>query len=424
MSSDETSDNELSESSVSFVHLRNILIEKQGSKRTKQNRKQTNPKKELSKVIQNFPSSSIKSEPISPETEINNNQTQLSSLLQQKSQIQSPVPVSEITIQSSHDKILQTEHIIDKIEITMATLDPKFVLKLVPNFSGNSRDLHKFITACELIYSGLREQDRTQFLQLIKLKLDGKAYNLVKYKTLNTWDEFKKLIEREFTETRSIGHLQMELTCIRQGRNEDVKSFSTRLETLLHDLNEACINSQDVGAADTIKSLNSNIALKSFQEGLDPTIKLIVKACRFDKLSDAINRAIEEELTVKHMSKFSVTEKTQSSIKSAYCNYCKRTGHTKDTCYRKPNSTYNSKTVNSISSQQCAYCKKFGHHIQDCFSKKRRDTFNINHNTEQPTATGSGNVRGFSKPERGTPSRIRDLHSVSQIIPNQTENNA
>lgn len=299
--------------------------------------------------------------------------------------------------------------------VNMTSLDPKLVLKLVPNFSGNTRELHKFISCSELIYKSLKETEIPKFLELVKLKLDGKAYDLIKYNELKTWKELKDILTSEFTETRSIGHLQLELATLRQQRGEDVRTYANRLEAILHSLNESCIVSEGVNAAQTIKKLNEHIALKSFQEGLNESIKIIVKACRFTNLSEAINRATEEEMVVKHFSTLTITERPKSSnLPIKYCHICNKRGHLDGECFKRLRSTSPSRTsIQHIRVIRCAYCKKNGHHIQECFSKKRSDARREQASTQpnssmKPTNSYSGNDGGQLKINRGTPSRVQD----------------
>lgn len=353
--------------------------------------------------------------------------------------LQTPNPNQSLEIHiktepSSDDEVLDLNTIsptetVNNLEIMTSSLDPKYVLRLVPSFSGNSNELHKFISSCEFIHKTLPQQDHGQFLELIRLKLDGKAYHLMKYKTLDTWSNFKKLLENEFSDTRSIGHLQMELSSNRQMKNESVKTYANRVESLLHDLNEACIATVGTNEAETIKKLNANIALKSFQEGLDGSIKLIVKACRFTKISEAINRAVEEEATLNQTFKFP-NDRFDIRKKSEFCKICRRSGHSIEKCFKNvaisPNhnnastSTLNVRSINSVSSIPCAYCKKYGHHIKECFLKKRSDEMKDRSNSlSSSSAIKSGNAVGFSSLERGTPSKVRDLTSASRSNINQ-----
>lgn len=294
-----------------------------------------------------------------------------------------------------------------RIVETMPKLNVDFALKLIPDFNGDRKDFHKFASCCDIVNTDLSQAaDKQLLVSIIKSKLSGPAYNVVKHKTLADWDELKVSLQEQFLETRSIAQLQSELIRAKQQTGELVRSFANKIEQLLNDLNDACITSEGAAASATINNLNSKTAFKSFVEGLNPPLKLIIKASRFAKLSDAIEAAVEEERNLNE--NFNQHKNKNKPFKR--CNFCKRNGHVENECFIKnrPSSSQQLptfpkreiKTEVHVTNITCAYCKKQGHHIKDCFKKKRADEFknNPNRNARNPTNPSNYNQGNFQAP--------------------------
>lgn len=218
----------------------------------------------------------------------------------------------------------------------------------------------------------------------MKKILIDKAYDeTVKHNTYLTWNSLKLDLKNRFAEVRSKLQVSQELNTISQGQNEDVRSFGSRVQTLLSQLNDICIVEAVRGSEVFVDKINSQTALIAFQEGLNPSIRLIVKAANCNSLRDSITRAAEEEILMKRHVPCDFSNKS-NLIK---CQFCKKSGHTADKCFRIQS---NKKLTNNNNSQSfenstqsdsynksnktnninCAYCKKFGHHINNCYSRK------------------------------------------------------
>lgn len=306
-----------------------------------------------------------------------------------------------------------------EISETMPKLNVDFALRLIPDFNGDRKDFHKFVSCCDVANSDLSQAADSQLLvNIIKSKLSGSAYNVVKHKTFTTWDELKAALQEQFLETRSIAQLQSELIKTKQNQGESVRSFANRVEQLLNDLNDACIATEGREAATTINNLNSKTAFKTFVEGLNYSLKLIIKASRFTKLSDAIEAAVEEERNLFENSYQNKTFNKNKNKTFKKCNFCKRNGHLENECFIKnrPCSsqrlpTFPKRELKSevhVTNIVCAYCKKQGHHIKDCFKKKRADEFknNLNQNARNPVNFNSQNQGNSQAPVASSGSAI------------------
>lgn len=228
-------------------------------------------------------------------------------------------------------------------EEEMADLDLSIMLKVIPTFNGNQSDTHHFLACCDTIYDTLNANARNTFILYLKTRLTGKAYEAMRYVGTDTYPKLRTEIRKQFLPERAMADIQTELTNACQG-NEDILSFSNRVEKLLSELNSAGMLVAGEAAVNTVTTLNANLALQAFTNGLKDPIRLIIKASRFDTLRKAVNAALTEEKTGKY-----------------YDNH------------KNVASNYNKTKSNEI----CSYCKNIGHNIRNC----RKRQFNNDRNT-------------------------------------------
>lgn len=321
-------------------------------------------------------------------------------------------------------------------EAHVDSFDIHLALKIIPNFSGESSELHKFISCCEIIYEPLqKDEDRLQFLNVLKAKLNGPAYDIVKYKNFTTWSELKLELKRQFSIKRSVEQLQIELINCKQ-KSDSVKIFGNKLEKLLSELNDACVVSEGTRAAEHFVNLNEKTALRSFEDGLNDPIKIIIKACRFTSLRSAILKATEEESTV-------MKDDSQKPILSKFpiqCQICNKKGHISRNCIHRydqqpsysNNNLSNSNFPNSIrnfpSQSQprnvhttvitCRYCHYPGHSLEQCRKKK----YNDQKYNKTPTTKTFENTNPKQMLVNNTLENSKTLDSNLQDTPIRVEN--
>lgn len=323
----------------------------------------------------------------------------------------------------------------DNAEVDMV-LDVNLALKMIPEFHGDRENLHKFISCCDVVSAmATTRNDAEMFMNIIKTKLTGVAYNLVKYKTYESWNELKVILQEQYLEHRTFAQIQTELLNSKQGYNEDVRSFANRLERLTCDLNDACIASEGPVAARVIQNLNNKSCLKAFVEGLRDPIKLIIKASRYDTFPRAVEAGCEEERNIKpylRKPKFQSSKNTNNDR----CFKCGKSGHIASNCYSNTGNFSRYPTFPSVPIKReinisqaesvCRYCKRPGHELENCrkrqYNNARKHTRpNIqsgNHVTNNYTnrphniqnIENSGNEHGPGT--SGSVSRIRDLKTA------------
>lgn len=289
----------------------------------------------------------------------------------------------------------------------------KTALHIIPEFDGNSEMLHKFITCCEIVHDPLSDAEKAKFMILIPSKLSKKAYELTIVQKYENWADLKSELKKQFQKSNSMASVQMELFRIQQNRTEDIRSYASRVEKLLTELNEICVNSETADAAKVIVKYNSKTALQTFQEGLREPIRLIIKACRFETLKEAITKALEEELNVRQPFPSAGVSNSKIEIE---CFKCHKKGHLSSNCLsnrfspkQEPNNfnrTTNNRTVNHVSTITCAYCKKPGHHISQCRKREYNNNQKNNSNDSNPNSRKSENRVGLDHSAKTTPHRV------------------
>lgn len=313
----------------------------------------------------------------------------------------------------------------------------EIALKMIPEFSGERRELHKFLSCCDIVYNtATTRAEKDSFLSVVKTKLSGLAYEIVKYGEFDNWEILKPAIQNQFLETRTIAQIQLELLSTRQKQNEDVRSFANKIERLCQDLTDACVRSEGEAAAPIIKNLNKKSALKAFVEGLVPSLKFVIKASRFDDLTAAIEAACEEERTLKCIGHVNSSYPKMNNF--IRCYKCGKSNHKANQCYSNKASESNKLPdfqnfarsahkrevkVNNINIT-CAYCKNVGHTIDNCRKRqynnaKRSNYQNISYNTADKSQNSyfnnrnsySGNGQGPST-STGSETPVRNLKTA------------
>lgn len=206
-------------------------------------------------------------------------------------------------------------------------------IKMIPEFDGDRSSLSRFIMCYDIVDEELYpETDDELILNVIKTKLSGSAYNAIKHKYFADWKALKKILKDQFSEKRTIAQIQSALLNVRQYSNEDIRSYANRVERLLSELNDVCIEKEgeDDKAKQVMENLNSRSALRGFAEGLNSNVKLVIKVSRFTTLSSAIDTAVEKELiNASSKPKF---YRLQNKTVPKY-TYCGKVGHKYENCF-------------------------------------------------------------------------------------------
>lgn len=324
-------------------------------------------------------------------------------------------PVNLETNFELENKTLLPENFDNNLSIDMSFIDQ--ALKLIPEYDGSVEELDRFLLNANVSFSKIEKEklanEESIFVEFIKGRLKGKAFDYIKYKTMKTWKEIEDALSEQFGQRKSVEQLQLELGNCNQNYNEDVKSYANRLEQCLSKLIDGTVKREGIENATIIQNIHTKTALRVFQDGLhNKDIRVVIKACRFTKLQEAISQAIEEELnSANNSNKNNSNHFNQTRIQ---CQLCRKNGHNAQNCY-----LFNSRNQNnSFSPNFNRYNSKF----QNNSNTNIRSSFNSSANANQTHNQNTSNYRNFSQGHnRSNPNLSsttyfnRSVHSLSLI---------
>lgn len=261
---------------------------------------------------------------------------------------------------------------------------------IVPVFDGNPDDLSKFISCGNILFSYIKEDTQhALFLDIVKTRLQGPAFELIQYKTITKWTDLVTELEGQFQDQISRSAAQNELASAKQNGKESVKDFGDRLMHLLHSLDRATYgDTSDTTIRDFLVKENSKLAIRSFEDGLrNSSLRLLVKANKAQSLKTAIAYNTEQSLrledsnspssrnprpTCQTCNKVGHTSATcyvsAGRNRSPICQTCNKMGHTSATCYRNTNSPSfpPQRIKREVQRLQCTYCNRYNHTYNEC----------------------------------------------------------
>lgn len=110
----------------------------------------------------------------------------------------------------------------------------KEALNLLPK-SCDGRDVEQldiFLENCEFEVSCMQETSKTRLLQAIMTRLTGKARQVSRNRTFHTWEALREFLKTNLEPQRTTQHLYLELSSSKQKKDEDILSYSMRIEEL------------------------------------------------------------------------------------------------------------------------------------------------------------------------------------------------
>lgn len=126
--------------------------------------------------------------------------------------------------------------IADTMTVTSADI-LKRVQGLVPMFSGEPSErlhteVHRFLEGVNLAMEGLNDTQKLECLKMVKQRLSGDAYELLRQTTLASANELGKILKQTYLTTRTLDWICLELWRAAQRPNEDIKAYARRIKDL------------------------------------------------------------------------------------------------------------------------------------------------------------------------------------------------
>ncbi|XP_050524817.1 MATH and LRR domain-containing protein PFE0570w-like [Daktulosphaira vitifoliae] len=249
-------------------------------------------------------------------------------------------------------------------------------------FEGKSNTLNNFINAVNDAYIMATAEQHRQLFLAIKLKIKGKARELIDSVEIKDWSELKILLIENYGEEIRPDQLCVELQTIKRNKNEKINDRVEKLEFKLYQAYTYKLTCKIKKSA--IRDMCEDQALGAFKRGLhNNQIKIIVLANNPKTVSDAIAIAKQEELTLNtenNLAKYSFNSNNPNNS----CKICHKNNHSTSSCFfRNNNNTNNSQNTQNFNNNSnkfsnnknnnkkfCTYCKKNFHTRDECYKLK------------------------------------------------------
>ena len=210
---------------------------------------------------------------------------------------------NQLTVESISKNIKNLEkQISNEInEFTMSRFSPEY-LKCVPDFDGNPNDLNRYISICDALINEFYDQNNTASFQNVYLlnslisKLSGNAKLVVNIQSVNTWQDVRNTLTRNFADQRDETCLNRDLVMLRQNLNEKPQQFYDRVLNILNLLCAYVDLHETTDANKKLKrTLYQNLALKTFLSGLREPLGTTIRCMKPIDLSEALQIVLQED---------------------------------------------------------------------------------------------------------------------------------
>ena len=154
----------------------------------------------------------------------------------------------------------------------MAQFDLEKAIKIIPEFTGDSRKLQNFLNLSEIYHDNLKEDSRPQLIKFIlKARLSDKVQNKLSILTQpGTFMELKEILNNNYKTKKNTLTIQTQLGNIKQN-NSEAERFIERIEDLINELNNVQIKELGESNKETICRINdyTRTALNTLKHGID-----------------------------------------------------------------------------------------------------------------------------------------------------------
>lgn len=176
---------------------------------------------------------------------------------------------------------------------------PSEMVKIIPLFDGDCRQLPLFIKKCEYIlqsFQGSNPQNEYLF-HVITSRLAGEAANVVGERDqINTWSELKQLLRQQFGDPRTEECLVLELESIKINRGESYLDFCHRIQhvrSILFAKLDETIPDKTMRLAK--QHIYTNTSLNVFLYNLPAYLVRLVRLRNVSTLEEALQTVLEEQ---------------------------------------------------------------------------------------------------------------------------------
>jgi len=160
---------------------------------------------------------------------------------------------------------------------TVGTMRLETALNLLPtSFHGtNYEDYELFLKQCEFAMTSVNEKSKNRLLLAIKFRLQGRVKQAIKNVSIESWDQLKKILKNLVTPKIGVDDLYLALNTCKKRSDEDVLTYSKRLEKIQNDILAHELNGKSMEAANALMVNIKAKTIQMFIEELGVNKKLI-----------------------------------------------------------------------------------------------------------------------------------------------------
>uniref|UniRef100_A0ABD2X824 CCHC-type domain-containing protein n=1 Tax=Trichogramma kaykai TaxID=54128 RepID=A0ABD2X824_9HYME len=315
----------------------------------------------------------------------------------------------------------------------------KDILQLVPNFSGRDKEeANKFIKGCRLADELLEQNQKADFLKFIKVKLSGVALECINPTALASIAALTEFVEKNFGTRKLFFECYGDLSKLKQGKNEGVLTFFSRLKDLQRVI-EAAARRENKHNAAFEASLLADL-LTAFKRGLRWEIKSQLTANNLEEARDEAARIEREDGFDADIDAISAYKsrraccticdsREHSTIdcnslaslhksKTDKCSYCHSPDHYLTNCMKF--------TVDTKEKESCSHCGSTEHHVNNCMKFAQRDKESVKKEKEPEVITInhiSAPICSVCSNKGHTASACNEFLSIMRNLINNSNNN-
>ncbi|CAK1583349.1 unnamed protein product [Parnassius mnemosyne] len=174
---------------------------------------------------------------------------------------------------------------------------PTEMLRLIPLFNGDKRQLNLFLRKCEYVirrYRGDEEQNLYVYHSITSRLTDNAASLLSEREDVVSWSQLKDLLTQHFGDPRSEECISIELESLKIKSGENFQDFCNRIQSIRSLLISKVNISDDSNLKSAKLAIYNNTALNVFLYNLPENMVRIVRLKRPATLEDALSIVLEE----------------------------------------------------------------------------------------------------------------------------------
>lgn len=222
--------------------------------------------------------------------------------------------------------------------------------RMIPIFDGDIHELDFFLQATESAIKISHPNQMPFLFQFIKNKIRGSAFEAIKWKTFNYWEDLKKFLIKKYKKPKSLFEYEDELITAKQNLNEQVEEYSDRIRMLVEDIKSNVKSDSSLSSFEQQAILKRYyiLARKSFIHGLHSDLRILVRIQHPENFETAIQLALAEE------------KENENKVTVDRCQLCNESSHIAKYC-----SEYLKLTEFQIQ-EPCQLCGQGNHVAKEC----------------------------------------------------------